>query len=81
VYRDQDESGRTEDRPGWQLLRQQLWRKGVAAVVVESLSRANRSVRDFFNFLRTKLPRPFPCARKWPASHKKFSSEYKHYRN
>lgn len=51
VYRDQDVSGRTEDRPAWQRLKQQLYRRDVAAVVVESLSRANRSVRDFFNVL------------------------------
>jgi len=51
IYRDVDVSGRTEDRPEWRRLKAQLYRKEVAAVVVESLSRANRSVRDFFNFL------------------------------
>lgn len=51
IYRDVDVSGRTEERPAWRQLKRQLWRGDVAAVIVESLSRANRSVRDFFNFL------------------------------
>lgn len=45
-------SGRTEDRPAWRALRRRLARDpDVAAVIVESLSRASRSVRDFFGFL------------------------------
>ncbi len=45
-------SGRTEDRPDWQRLRRRVRRdESVVAVIVESLSRASRSVRDFFNFV------------------------------
>lgn len=54
VYADAEghRSGRTEDRPEWQRLRRRLRRDGtVCAVIVESLSRASRSVRDFFNFV------------------------------
>lgn len=46
------QSGRTEDRPDWQRLRRRIRRDDtVAAVIVESLSRASRSVRDFFVFV------------------------------
>ena len=45
-------SGRSEDkRPAWQELKRQLARPDVAAVVVNSLDRASRSPKDFFNFL------------------------------
>jgi len=45
-------SGRTEDkRPAWQDLKKQLTRPDVAAVVVNSLDRASRSPKDFFNFM------------------------------
>ncbi len=45
-------SGRYEHtRPGWLNLKAQLDRPDVAAVIVESLSRASRSIRDLYNFL------------------------------
>ena len=45
-------SGRSEEnRPAWQKLKLQLNRSDVAAVVVNSLDRASRSPKDFFNFL------------------------------
>ncbi len=45
-------SGRSEDkRLAWQELKRQLARPDVAAVVVNSLDRASRSPKDFFNFL------------------------------
>jgi DNA invertase Pin-like site-specific DNA recombinase len=45
-------SGRHEQgRPGWLSLKAQIDRPEVAAVIVESLSRASRSVRDLHNFL------------------------------
>jgi site-specific DNA recombinase len=45
-------SGRYEHtRPGWLDLKAQLDRPDVRAVIVESLSRASRSVKDLFNFL------------------------------
>ncbi len=44
-------SGRTENRPGWLALKAQLNRPEIAAIIVESLSRATRSVRDLFNLL------------------------------
>lgn len=45
-------SGRHEHtRPSWLELKAQLDRPDVCAVIVESLSRASRSVKDLFNFL------------------------------
>lgn len=45
-------SGRSEKgRPGWLSLKDQLARNDVAAVIVESLSRASRSVKDLANLL------------------------------
>ena len=45
-------SGRTEQRPAWLAMRQRLAEDGdIAAVIVESLSRASRSVRDFILFV------------------------------
>ncbi len=45
-------SGRYEHtRPSWLELKAQLEREDVCAVIVESLSRASRSVKDLFNFL------------------------------
>lgn len=45
-------SGRSEEhRPAWQELKRQLTRPDVAAVAVNSLDRASRSPKDFFNFL------------------------------
>ena len=45
-------SGRSElGRPAWQELKRQLPREEVAAVVVNSLDRASRSPKDFFNFM------------------------------
>src|SRR5581483_4329431 len=45
-------SGRYEHtRPGWLNLKSQIDREDVAAVIVESLSRASRSIRDLYNFL------------------------------
>jgi DNA invertase Pin-like site-specific DNA recombinase len=45
-------SGRREQgRPGWLSLKAQLDRPDVVALVVESLSRASRSVKDLFNLL------------------------------
>ena len=45
-------SGRSEEkRSAWQELKLQLKRPDVAAVVVNSLDRASRSPKDFFNFL------------------------------
>lgn len=45
-------SGRYEHtRPSWLELKAQLDRPDVCAVIVESLSRASRSVKDLFNFL------------------------------
>lgn len=46
-------SGRTEQRPGWQALKAQLGRHDVAAVIVESLSRASRSIKDLFTLIDT----------------------------
>ncbi len=45
------QSGRTERRPGWIHLKSRLDDPLVKAVIVESLSRASRSVRDLFNFV------------------------------
>ena len=44
-------SGRTERRPGWIHLKSRLDDPLVKAVIVESLSRASRSIRDLFNFI------------------------------
>lgn len=44
-------SGRTEKRPGWLALKSRLDDPGVRAVIVESLSRASRSIRDLFVFV------------------------------
>lgn len=45
-------SGRSEKgRPGWLSLKTQLERDDVAAVIVESLSRASRSVKDLANIV------------------------------
>jgi len=45
-------SGRTDNRPDWQRLQRRIRQdQTVVAVVVESLARASRSVRDFFEFL------------------------------
>jgi DNA invertase Pin-like site-specific DNA recombinase len=44
-------SGRTERRPGWLALKARLDDPGVKAIIVESLSRASRSVRDLHNLL------------------------------
>lgn len=44
-------SGRNENRPGWLSLKDQLDRPEVKVVIVESLSRASRSIRDLFNFV------------------------------
>ena len=44
-------SGRTEKRPGWQHLKARLDDPHVKAIIVESLSRASRSVRDLFNLI------------------------------
>ncbi|MBI5651826.1 MAG: recombinase family protein [Chloroflexi bacterium] len=52
IYEDAEghRSGRSEKgRPGWLALRAQLDRPDVAAVIVESLSRASRSVKDLAN--------------------------------
>ncbi|MHB1294435.1 MAG: recombinase family protein [Anaerolineae bacterium] len=54
VYADAEghSSGRTEHRADWQRLRARLRHDDtVAAVIVESLSRASRSVQDFFAFV------------------------------
>ncbi len=54
VYEDAEghRSGRREQgRPGWLSLKDQLDRPDVVAIVVESLSRASRSVRDLYNLL------------------------------
>ncbi len=55
VYRDAKghRSGRTEDhRPAWRALKARLAADPtVAAVIVDSLDRSSRSLRDFFNFL------------------------------
>ncbi len=53
VYEDAEghQSGRTEKRRGWLALKAQLDRPEVKAVIVESLSRASRSIRDLFNFV------------------------------
>jgi site-specific DNA recombinase len=54
VYEDAEghRSGRSEKhRPAWRDLKRQLGRRQVAAVVVNSLDRASRSPKDFFNFL------------------------------
>lgn len=53
VYEDAEghQSGRTEKRRGWLSLKAQLDRPEVKAVIVESLSRASRSIRDLFNFV------------------------------
>lgn len=44
-------SGRNENRPGWKSLKSHLDDPEVKAVIVESLSRASRSIRDLFNFI------------------------------
>lgn len=44
-------SGRTEQRPGWLALKAQLHRQDVAAVIVESLSRASRSTKDLLSLI------------------------------
>ena len=44
-------SGRTERRPGWLHLKARLDDPLVKAIIVESLSRASRSIRDLFNFI------------------------------
>lgn len=44
-------SGRTEQRPGWLALKSQLDRPDAAAVIVESLSRASRSIKDLFTLV------------------------------
>jgi DNA invertase Pin-like site-specific DNA recombinase len=44
-------SGRTERRPGWLALKARLDDPDVKAIIVESLSRASRSVRDLHNLL------------------------------
>ncbi len=44
-------SGRNENRPGWIDLKAHLDDPGVTAVIVESLSRASRSMRDLFVFI------------------------------
>lgn len=54
IYEDAEghRSGRSEKhRPAWRRLKHQLARREVAAVVVNSLDRASRSPKDFFNFL------------------------------
>jgi len=53
VYEDAEghQSGRTEKRRGWLTLKAQLDRPEVKAVIVESLSRASRSIRDLYNFV------------------------------
>lgn len=53
VYKDAEghRSGRTEQRPGWLTLKAQLDRPDVAAVIVESLSRASRSIKDLFTLI------------------------------
>lgn len=54
VYEDAEghRSGRSEvHRPAWRLLKAQLARPEVAAVVVASLDRSSRSPADFFKFL------------------------------
>jgi site-specific DNA recombinase len=54
IYEDAEghRSGRNEDhRPEWRRLKAQLSRPDVVAVVVNSLDRASRSPKDFFNFL------------------------------
>ncbi len=54
VYEDAEghRSGRREQgRPGWLSLKAQLDRPEIVALVVESLSRASRSVKDLFNLL------------------------------
>lgn len=54
VYADAEghQSGRTDNRVDWQRLRRRIRHdETVVAVIVESLSRASRSVRDFFAFV------------------------------
>lgn len=54
VYEDAEghRSGRSEKgRPAWRELKRQLARREVTVVVVNSLDRASRSPKDFFNFL------------------------------
>ncbi len=54
IYEDAEghRSGRREKgRPGWLTLKAQLDRPEVAAVIVESLSRASRSVKDLANLI------------------------------
>ncbi|NLD42122.1 MAG: recombinase family protein, partial [Chloroflexi bacterium] len=54
VYADAEghQSGRNDGRPDWQRLRRRVRHdESVAAVIVESLSRASRSVRAFFEFV------------------------------
>jgi len=53
IYEDAEghRSGRTEQRPGWLRLKAQLDRPDVAAVIVESLSRASRSIKDLFTLI------------------------------
>jgi DNA invertase Pin-like site-specific DNA recombinase/Skp family chaperone for outer membrane proteins len=54
VYADAEghQSGRDDQRPDWQRLRRRLRHdESIAAVIVESLSRASRSVRSFFEFV------------------------------
>jgi len=55
VYQDADEgvhySGRTIDhRPAWQQVLQRLDEPDVAAVVVNTIDRASRSIKDFYQF-------------------------------
>jgi len=53
VYEDAEghRSGRTERRPGWLALKAQLDRPDVVAVIVESLARASRSIKDLFTLI------------------------------
>ncbi len=54
VYTDAEghQSGKTDNRPGWQALRRRVARDGsIAAVIVESLSRSSRNVRSFLAFV------------------------------
>lgn len=54
IYTDAEghQSGKNDNRPGWQALRHRLARDtSVAAVIVESLSRASRNVRSFLAFV------------------------------
>jgi DNA invertase Pin-like site-specific DNA recombinase len=54
IYADAEghQSGRNDSRPDWQRLRRRIRHdESIAAVIVESLSRASRSVRAFFEFV------------------------------